>query len=123
MATMDMIKLHGGEPANFLDVGGDASLEQIIQAFEIILSDYRVKAILVNIFGGIMKCDVIASGIIQAVKEVGIHVPLIVRLEGTNVNAARKLLNESGLNIIPAKDMKSAADAVVKASNNGYIDR
>ena len=123
MATMDMIKLHGGEPANFLDVGGDASLEQIIQAFEIILSDYRVKAILVNIFGGIMKCDVIASGIIQAVKEVGIHVPLIVRLEGTNVNAARKLLNESGLNIIPAKDMKSAADAVVKASKNGYIDR
>ena len=123
MATMDMIKLHGGEPANFLDVGGDASLEQIIQAFEIILLDYRVKAILVNIFGGIMKCDVIASGIIQAVKEVGIHVPLIVRLEGTNVNAARKLLNESGLNIIPAKDMKSAADAVVKASNNGYIDR
>ena len=123
MATMDMIKLHGGEPANFLDVGGDASLEQIIQAFEIILLDYRVKAILVNIFGGIMKCDVIASGIIQAVKEVGIHVPLIVRLEGTNVNAARKLLNESGLNIIPAKDMKSAADAVVKASKNGYIDR
>lgn len=123
MATMDMIKLHGGEPANFLDVGGDASLEQIIQAFEIILSDYRVKAILVNIFGGIMKCDVIASGIIQAVKEVGIRVPLIVRLEGTNVNAARKLLNESGLNIIPSKDMKSAADAVVKASKNGYIDR
>ncbi|HHT9127372.1 MAG TPA: ADP-forming succinate--CoA ligase subunit beta [Candidatus Wujingus californicus] len=123
MATMDMIKLHGGEPANFLDVGGDASLEQIIQAFEIILSDYRVKAILVNIFGGIMKCDVIASGIIQAVKEVGIRVPLIVRLEGTNVDAARKLLNESGLNIIPAKDMKSAADAVVKASKNGYIDR
>ena len=123
MATMDMIKLHGGEPANFLDVGGDASLEQIIQAFEIILSDYRVKAILVNIFGGIMKCDVIASGIIQAVKEVGIHVPLIVRLEGTNVNAARKLLNESGLNIIPARDMKGAADAVVKASKNGYIDR
>jgi succinyl-CoA synthetase beta subunit len=123
MATMDMIKLHGGEPANFLDVGGDASLEQIIQAFEIILSDYRVKAILVNIFGGIMKCDVIASGIIQAVKEVGIHVPLIVRLEGTNVDAARKLLNESGLNIILAKDMKGAADAVVKASKNGYIDR
>lgn len=123
MATMDMIKLHGGEPANFLDVGGDASLEQIIQAFAIILSDYRVKAILVNIFGGIMKCDVIASGIIQAVKEVGIHVPLIVRLEGTNVDTARKLLNESGLNIIPAKDMKGAADAVVKASKNGYIDR
>ena len=90
MATMDIIKLHGGEPANFLDVGGDASLEQVTQAFKIILSDSKVKAILINIFGGIMKCDVIASGIIQAIQEVGIHIPLVVRLEGTNVDIAKK---------------------------------
>lgn len=116
MATMDIIKLHGGEPANFLDVGGDASVEQVTQAFKIILSDPKVKAVLINIFGGIMKCDVIASGIIQAVKEVGIHIPLVVRLEGTNVDVARKILDVSGLNIISAKDMKEAANLVVKAT-------
>lgn len=115
MATMDIIKLHGGEPANFLDVGGDASVEQVTQAFKIILSDPKVKAVLINIFGGIMKCDVIASGIIQAIKDVGIHIPLVVRLEGTNVDVARKILDVSGLNIISAKDMKEAAGMVVKA--------
>ena len=116
MATMDIIKLHGGEPANFLDVGGDASLEQVTQAFKIILSDPKVKTVLINIFGGIMKCDVIASGIIQAIKEVGIHIPLVVRLEGTNVEIARKILDNSGLSILSAKDMKEAASMVVKAS-------
>ena len=116
MATMDIIKLHGGEPANFLDVGGDASLEQVTQAFKIILSDSKVKAILINIFGGIMKCDVIASGIIQAIQEVGIHIPLVVRLEGTNVDIAKKILTNSGLSVISAKDMKEAASLVVKAS-------
>lgn len=116
MATMDIIKLHGGDPANFLDVGGDASLEQVTQAFKIILSDSKVKAILINIFGGIMKCDVIASGIIQAIQEVGIHIPLVVRLEGTNVDIAKKILANSGLSIISAKDMKEAASLVVKAS-------
>ena len=116
MATMDIIKLHGGEPANFLDVGGDASLEQVTQAFKIILSDSKVKAILINIFGGIMKCDVIASGIIQAIQEVGIHIPLVVRLEGTNVDIAKKILANSGLSIIPANNMKEAASLVVKAS-------
>ena len=116
MATMDIIKLHGGEPANFLDVGGDASLEQVTQAFKIILSDSKVKAILINIFGGIMKCDVIASGIIQAIQEVGIHIPLVVRLEGTNVDIAKKILTNSGLSVISAKDMKEAASFVVKAS-------
>ena len=116
MATMDIIKLYGGEPANFLDVGGDASLEQVTQAFKIILSDSKVKAILINIFGGIMKCDVIASGIIQAIKEVGIHIPLVVRLEGTNVDIAKKILANSGLSIISANNMKEAASLVVKAS-------
>ncbi len=116
MATMDIIKLHGGEPANFLDVGGDASLEQVTQAFKIILSDSKVKAILINIFGGIMKCDVIASGIIQAIKEVGIHIPLVVRLEGTNVDIAKKILANSGLSIISANNMKEAASLVVRAS-------
>ncbi len=113
MATMDIIKLHGGEPANFLDVGGDASLEQVTQAFKIILSDPKVKAVLINIFGGIMKCDIIASGIIQAIKEVGIHIPLVVRLEGTNVEIAKKILDTSGFKITSAKDMKEAARLVV----------
>jgi len=116
MATMDIIKLHGGDPANFLDVGGDASLEQVTQAFKIILSDSKVKAILINIFGGIMKCDVIASGIIQAIQEVGIHIPLVVRLEGTNIDIAKKILANSGLSIIPANNMKEAASLVVRAS-------
>ncbi len=113
MATMDIIKLHGGEPANFLDVGGDASPEQVTQAFKIILSDPKVKAVLINIFGGIMKCDVIASGIIQAINEVGIHIPLVIRLEGTNVEMAKKILDTSGLKIAAAKDMKEAANLVV----------
>ena len=116
MATMDIIKLHDGEPANFLDVGGDASLEQVTKAIKIILSDPKVKAILINIFGGIMKCDVIASGIIQAIKEVGIHIPLVIRLEGTNVDIAKKILDASGLKIISARDMKEAASMAVKAS-------
>ncbi len=116
MATMDIIKLHGGEPANFLDVGGDASLEQVTQAFRIILSDPKVKAVLINIFGGIMKCNVIASGIVQAIKEAGIHIPLVVRLEGTNVEIARKIFDNSGLRILSANDMKEAASMVVKAS-------
>lgn len=123
MATMDIIKLHGGEPANFLDVGGDASLEQVTQAFEIILSDSRTKAVLINIFGGIMKCDVIASGIIRAIKEVGIHIPLVVRLEGTNVDRAKEIIDSSGLKILSAKDMKEAASLVVKASENEHTDK
>ena len=116
MATMDLIKLHGGEPANFLDVGGGASAEQVTQAFEIILADEKVRAILVNIFGGIMRCDVIAEGIIAAVKEVGITVPLVVRLEGTNVDIGKKLLTESGLNIISADGLENAAEKVVEVS-------
>ncbi len=116
MATMDIIKHHGGEPANFLDVGGGASTEQVTQAFKIILSDPNVKAILVNIFGGIMKCDTIAEGIIAAAKEVGIQVPLVVRLEGTNVELGRKMLSESGLNIITGGDMREAAAKVVEVA-------
>ena len=115
MATMDIIKYHGGEPANFLDVGGGASTEQVTQAFKMILSDPNVKAIFVNIFGGIMKCDTIAEGIIAAAKEVGIQVPLVVRLEGTNVELGRKMLSESGLNIITGGDMREAAAKVVEA--------
>lgn len=117
MSTMDIIKFHGGEPANFLDVGGGASTEQVTQAFKMILSDPNVKAIFVNIFGGIMKCDTIAEGIIAAAKEVGIEVPLIVRLEGTNVELGRKLLSQSGLNIITGADMREAAAKAVEAVN------
>mgnify|MGYP003318285543 FL=1 len=113
MATMDIIKFHGEEPANFLDVGGGASVEQVTQAFKMILSDQNVKAILVNIFGGIMKCDTIADGIIIAAKEVGIKVPLVVRLEGTNVELGKKILEESDLNITTADTMKDAASTVV----------
>jgi succinyl-CoA synthetase beta subunit len=116
MATMDIIKYHGGEPANFLDVGGGADLEQVSQAFKMILSDPNVKAIFVNIFGGIMKCDTIASGIITAVKDVGINVPLVVRLEGTNVELGRKLLSGSGLNILTGADMQEAAAQVVSVA-------
>jgi succinyl-CoA synthetase beta subunit len=119
MATMDLIKLHGGEPANFLDVGGGASTEQVTQAFKIILADEKVKAILVNIFGGIMRCDVIAEGIIAAVKEVGIAVPLVVRLEGTNVDIGKKLLTESGLNIISADGLEKAAEKLVEVMRTG----
>lgn len=117
MSTMDIIKYHGGEPANFLDVGGGASPEQVTQAFKMILSDKNVKAIFVNIFGGIMKCDTIATGIISAAKEAGIEVPLVVRLEGTNVELGREMLSKSGLNIITGSDMKECAAKVVQAAN------
>ena len=114
MATMDIIKLHGGQPANFLDVGGDAPVEKVKYAFELLLSDSKVKAVLVNIFGGIMKCDVIAEGIIRAAKEINIKVPLVVRLEGTNVEKGKKLLKDSGLNIISADGMTDGAVKVLK---------
>jgi len=119
MATMDIIKLHGGEPANFLDVGGGATKERVAEAFKLILSDTKVNAILVNIFGGIVRCDLIAEGIIHAVKEVGVTVPVVVRLEGTNVDEGKKLLNESSLKIISADDLTDAADKVVNASKGG----
>ncbi len=115
MATMDLIKLHGGQPANFLDVGGGATAEVVAQAFKIILSDANVKAILVNIFGGIMRCDIIAEGIIAAVKEVGVKVPVIVRLEGTNVELGQKMLAESGVGVISASDLTDAAKRAVAA--------
>ncbi len=115
MATMDIIKLFGAEPANFLDVGGGASKEKVTAAFKIITADPKVKGILVNIFGGIMKCDVIAEGVIAAVKEVGLAVPLVVRLEGTNVELGKKIINESGLNVISADDLEDAARKIVKA--------
>jgi succinyl-CoA synthetase beta subunit len=115
MATMDLIKLHGGMPANFLDVGGGATAETVAKAFKIILADKNVKAILVNIFGGIMRCDIIATGIINAVKDVGITIPVVVRLEGTNVELGKKMLRESGLNIISAENLTDAAQQAVKA--------
>jgi succinyl-CoA synthetase beta subunit len=117
MATMDIIKHHGGEPANFLDVGGGATERQVTEAFKILVTDTRVKAILVNIFGGIMKCDIIAQGIINAVKAVALSVPLVVRLEGTNVEAGRKILAESGLPLTSATDIADAAQKVVAAAN------
>ncbi|MCA8988404.1 MAG: ADP-forming succinate--CoA ligase subunit beta [Planctomycetaceae bacterium] len=113
MSTMDLIKLHGGEPANFLDVGGGASVEAVTEAFRIILADQNVKAVLVNIFGGIMKCDVIVEALLTAYDKVGFHVPLVVRLEGTNVELARKMLEDSGKPIITAKDLTDAAQKVV----------
>jgi len=115
MSTMDIIKLHGGEPANFLDVGGGATAEQVTKAFGLILTDEKVKGILVNIFGGIMRCDVIGEGIVAAAKEIGISVPLVVRLEGTKVEEGKKILAESGLNIISATSMSDAAAKVVAA--------
>jgi succinyl-CoA synthetase beta subunit len=115
MATMDIIKLYGKEPANFLDVGGGASKEKVTAAFKIITADPAVKGILVNIFGGIMKCDVIAEGVVAAVKEVGLKVPLVVRLEGTNVEMGKQIINESGLNVIAADDLDDAAQKIVKA--------
>ncbi|TYO99241.1 succinyl-CoA synthetase beta subunit [Geothermobacter ehrlichii] len=117
MATMDIIKHYGGEPANFLDVGGGATIERVTEAFKIILSDEKVKGILVNIFGGIMKCDVIATGIITAARQVGVSVPLVVRLEGTNVEKGKQMLAESGLNIVSADGMADAAEKIVKAVN------
>jgi succinyl-CoA synthetase beta subunit len=115
MATMDIIKLYGFEPANFLDVGGGATKEKVTAAFKIITADPRVKGILVNIFGGIMKCDIIAEGVIAAVKEVGLEVPLVVRLEGTNVDLGKKIIKDSGLNVISADNLDDAARKIVKA--------
>ena len=115
MATMDIIKLYGAEPANFLDVGGGATKEKVTEAFKIITSDPNVKGILVNIFGGIMRCDIIAEGIIAAVKEVGLQVPLVVRLEGTNVELGKEIISKSGLNVIAADDLSDAAQKIVKA--------
>ncbi|EYS90801.1 succinyl-CoA ligase [ADP-forming] subunit beta [Bartonella bacilliformis str. Heidi Mejia] len=115
MATMDIIKLYGAEPANFLDVGGGASKEKVTHAFKIITADPNVKGILVNIFGGIMRCDVIAEGVIAAVKEVGLKVPLVVRLEGTNVEQGKAIINDSGLNVISANDLDDAAQKIVAA--------
>jgi succinyl-CoA synthetase beta subunit len=116
MATMDVIKLHGGEPANFLDVGGGATKERVTEAFKLILADDTVKAVLINIFGGIVRCDMIAEGIIAAVKEVDVQVPVVVRLEGTNAPAGRQLLADSGLAILPAEDLDEAAAKAVEAA-------
>ena len=116
MATMDIIKGFGGAPANFLDVGGSATAEKVKAAFEIILSDTRVKAVFVNIFGGIMKCDIIAAGLVSAASELGLDVPLVVRLEGTNVDEGRRILSESGLNVIEASDMADGARKAVRAA-------
>jgi len=115
MSTMDIIQFKGAEPANFLDVGGGAGKDQVAAAFRIITSDPAVKGILVNIFGGIMKCDVIAEGVIAAVKEVGLEVPLVVRLAGTNVELGKQILADSGLAITPASSLDEAADAIVAA--------
>ncbi len=119
MATMDIIKLYGAEPANFLDVGGGATTEKVTAAFKIITADPKVKGILVNIFGGIMRCDVVAEGIVTAVRETGLKVPLVVRLEGTNVEAGKKIVADSGLNVINADDLDDAAQKVVKAVGAG----
>lgn len=119
MATMDLIKLHGGQPANFLDVGGGATRERVTVAFQLILSNPKVRAILVNIFGGIVRCDLIAEGVINAVKNVGTNVPVVVRLEGTNADKAREMLADSGLAITPAKDLTDAARKVVSLAKDG----
>jgi succinyl-CoA synthetase beta subunit len=113
MATMDLIKLHDGEPANFLDVGGGATAERVTEAFKIILANDNVEAILVNIFGGIVRCDLIAEGIISAVRDVGVEIPVVVRLEGTNVEKGRQLLAESDLAILAAEDLTDAAVKVI----------
>ena len=117
MATMDIIKLYGSEPANFLDVGGGATRDKVVEAFKIITSDDNVKGILVNIFGGIMRCDIIAEGVVEAVQEVGLKVPLVVRLEGTNVELGKDIINESGLNVIAAGNLGEAAERIVAAVN------
>ena len=118
MATMDIIKLYGGEPANFLDVGGGATRDRVTAAFKILLSDRRAQGVLVNIFGGIMRCDVIAQGVVEAAREMRVAVPLVVRLQGTNVDLGKKILSESGLAIIPAETMAEAAEKIVKAVKN-----
>jgi succinyl-CoA synthetase beta subunit len=115
MATMDIIKHHGGNPANFLDVGGSATKEQVAKAFSMILSSPKVKGIFVNIFGGIAKCDLIAEGVVAATRELGLKVPLVVRLEGTNVELGRKILQDSGLRIIAASNMDDGAQKIVQA--------
>jgi succinyl-CoA synthetase beta subunit len=114
MATMDIINYVGGEPANFLDVGGGAEKDQIVAAFKLITADSNVKGIFVNIFGGIMRCDIIAEGVVAAVKEVGLDVPLVVRLEGTNVELGKRIINQSGLNVVSADDMKDGATKIVE---------
>jgi succinyl-CoA synthetase beta subunit len=119
MATMDVIQLHGAQPANFLDVGGGATREKVTEAFKILLSDRRVEGVLVNIFGGIMKCDVIAEGVIAAVREVSLAVPLVVRLEGTNVEQGRKLLQESRLPLVAGNDLDDAARRICAAVKGG----
>ena len=119
MATMDIIKLYGMAPANFLDVGGGADKTKVTAAFKIITADPNVKGILINIFGGIMKCDIIAEGVVAAVKEVGLKVPLVVRLEGTNVDAGKKIIRESGLNVLPADNLDDAAQKIVNAVKGG----
>ena len=116
MCTMDIVKLHGGQPANFLDVGGGATKERVTEAFKIILSDENVQAVLINIFGGIVRCDLIAEGVIGAVNEVGVEVPVVVRLEGNNAELGREVLSESGLNIIAATSLTDAAQQVVAAA-------
>jgi len=116
MATMDLVQLHGGSPANFLDVGGGTTAARVAEAFKIILSDDKVKAVLVNIFGGIVRCDLIAEGIITAVQEVGIEVPVVIRLEGTNAEQGLKLLDASGLALETASDLTEAAEKVVAAA-------
>ena len=115
MATMDIIKLYGGEPANFLDVGGGATKERVTAAFKLLLSDPNVEGVLVNIFGGIMRCDVIAEGVVAAAREVNLNVPLVVRLEGTNVDLGKQIMRDSGLPIIPADDLADAAEKIVNA--------
>jgi succinyl-CoA synthetase beta subunit len=116
MATMDIIKHHGGQPANFLDVGGGATTEAVTAAFKIILGDPSVKAVLINIFGGIMRCDVVAQGVVDASKAVGVEIPVVVRLEGTNVERGKQILIESGLDFLVADGMRDAAEKVVAAA-------
>ena len=118
MATMDIIKSYGGEPANFLDVGGGATKDQVTKAFSMILSSTKVKGIFVNIFGGIMRCDVVAEGIVAATKELGLEVPLVVRLEGTNVELGKKILQDSGLRIEPADTMADGAQKIIAATRS-----
>jgi succinyl-CoA synthetase beta subunit len=116
MATMDIIKLAGGEPANFLDVGGGANAEQIRNAFKILMADKNVRAVLINIFGGILRCDVLAQGVIAAVKELDVKIPIVIRMEGTNVEEGKRMLAESGLNFATAEGMGDAAEKVVAAA-------
>jgi succinyl-CoA synthetase beta subunit len=120
MATMDIIKLHGGEPANFLDVGGGASQERVEQAFKILLADQNVKAVLINIFGGIVRCDMVANGVVAAAKNLGVSIPIVARLEGTNVEEGRRVLEGSDIGIIPAKGMADAAEKAVSAANAAF---